>query len=100
MEVHFRTRKLQKQYEQFSEAKKTYGREVARKYIERVIILKQVRDISELSALPGLRCHPLIGDRKGQWAVKLTRYYRLIFTLAGTRSEIAFIERVSKHYDD
>ncbi|MFQ5752734.1 MAG: type II toxin-antitoxin system RelE/ParE family toxin [bacterium] len=100
MEIRFRTRKLQKQYEKSREAEKAYGREVARKYIQRVSIIKKVRDINELCALPGLRCHALRGDRQCQWAVKLTGYYRLIFTLEGKRLEVARIEEVSKHYDD
>lgn len=100
MEVRFRTRKLQKQYEKSREAEKIYGREVARKYIQRVNIIRQARDINELCALPGLRCHQLRGDRQGQWTVKLTRFYRLIFTLQGKKLEIAHIEEVSKHYDD
>lgn len=99
MEVRFRTRKLQKQYEKSHIAVKTYGREVARKYIQRVNIIKQVRDINELCALPGLYCHPLSGNRQGQWAIKLTGFYRLIFTLAGEKLEIAHIEEVSKHYE-
>ena len=100
MEVYFRTRKLQKQYEKSREAEKAYGRDVARKYIQRINIIKQARDINELCALSGLRCHSLKGDRQGQWTVKLTGYYRLIFTLEGKRLEIARIEEVSQHYDD
>lgn len=100
MEVFFRTRKLKKRYEESREAEKIYGREVARKYIERVNIIKQVHDINELCTLPGLRCHPLKGDRKGEWVIKLTGFYRLIFTLEGKKLEIVCIEEVSKHYDD
>jgi len=100
LEVRFRTRKLQKQYQKAAEAEKAYGRKVARKYIERVNIIKQARDINELCTLPGLKCHPLKGNRQGKWAVKLTGPCRLIFTLKGKRLEIAFIEEVSKHYDD
>jgi hypothetical protein len=33
MEVHFRTKKLQKQYESHKEAEKAYGATVARRYI-------------------------------------------------------------------
>ena len=79
---------------------KAYGVHVARKYIQRINIIKHVRAIEELAVLPGLRCHPLKGDRKGQFAVKLTGFYRLIFTLHGDALEIANIEEVSKHYDD
>lgn len=99
MKVRFKTRKLQKHYEQSREAEKAYGRDVARKYIQRISIIKQARDINELCALPGLRCHALKGDRQGQWAIKLTGFYRLIFILEGEKLEIARIEEVSKHYD-
>ena len=100
MEICFKTRKLQKQYQNSREAEKAYGPEVARKYILRINILKQASDLNEACTLPGLRCHPLKGNRQGQWAVKLTGYYRLIFTPEGERLEIACIEEVSKHYDD
>jgi len=100
MDVEFRTRKLQKQYEDHREAEKAYDPQVARRYIERVNIIKQARDIAELQGLRGLRCHPLKGNRETQWAMKLTGFYRLIFTLQGDKLEIARIEEVSKHYDD
>ena len=100
MDVNFRTRKLRKQYEDYQETEKAYGKDVARRYIQRVNIIKQARDIDELKKLPGLRCHPLRGDREGQWAIKLTGNYRMIFTLRGDKMEIARIEEVSKHYDD
>ena len=100
MEVQFRTRKLRKQYEHFREAKKAYGLDVARKYIQRVGIMKKARHIEELRSFPGLHCHSLKGNRQGQWAVKLTGFDRLIFTLEGERLEVARIEEVSKHYDD
>ena len=100
MDVEFRSRKMRKQYEDHREAEKAYGAEVARRYIGRVNLIKQARDIDELRRLPGLRCHPLKGGREGQWAVNLTGFYRLIFCLQGERLEIARIEEVSKHYDD
>ena len=58
------------------------------------------RDIEEFRRLPALRCHPLTGDRAGQWAVSLSGFHRLIFTLEGDRLEIATIEEVSQHYGD
>lgn len=100
MDVEFRTRKLQKQYEDYRKSEKAYGAQTARRYIERVNIIKKTRDIDELQRMPGLRCHTLKGARAGQWAVKLTGFYRLIFTLRGDQLEIACIEEVSKHYGD
>jgi proteic killer suppression protein len=100
VEVAFRTRKLQRQYERLADATRAYGSEVGRKYIVRINLMKQARDIEELRKLPALHCHPLKGDRAGQWTVSLTGFHRLIFTLEGDRLEIAMIEEVSKHYDD
>lgn len=100
MEVHFRTRKLQKQYENYKEAEKAYGASIARRYISRINIIKQTHNLKELMPLPGLRCHELKGNRKGQYAVNLTGYYRLIFTVKDKKLEIVCIEEVSKHYED
>jgi proteic killer suppression protein len=77
-----------------------FGPDVAKRYIQRINIIKHTKNIDELKKLPGLRCHPLKGNRAGQWAVKLTGFYRLIFTLEGETLDIARIEEVSKHYDD
>ena len=100
MRIAFRTHKLQREYEHSREAVRAYGDQVARKYVERISIIKAARDINELQQMTVLRCHPLTGDRAGQWAVRLTGFYRLIFTLDGEYLEIAMIEEVSKHYDD
>jgi len=100
LEVVFRTRKLKKEYTSSKDATKAYGLNVARKYIQRVNIIKNAFDIDELLLLPGLRCHPLKGERRGQYALNLTGFYRLIFSLDGKQMEIVCIEEVSKHYGD
>ena len=100
MEITFRTRKLEKEYREYARAVKAYGPEVARKYIERINIIKQVRNIDELMLLPALGCHSLRGDRRGQYSIKLNGFYRLIFTLKGDAPGIVHIEEVSKHYGD
>ncbi len=100
MRVTFRTRKLEREYCNSAMAVKAYGAQVARKYILRINIIKHARNIDEIAGLPGLHCHPLKGDRHGQFAVNLTGFYRLIFTLHGDALEIANIEEVSKHYGD
>ncbi len=100
MKILFKTRKLQKQYEDIRQAEKSYPVSVARKYIQRINIIQQTSTFEELKNLPALRCHGLKGDRSGQWAINLSGYYRLIFTLKGDQLEIVQIEQVSKHYED
>lgn len=100
MVVTFSTRRLERCYCEYRLAVRDFGEEVAHRYIQRINIIKQARDLQELQKLPGIRCHPLTGDRDGQHAVKLNGFYRLIFTLSGDNLEIVRIEEVSKHYGD
>ena len=100
MEIRFRKVKLKKQYDDYRQAEKAYGVQVGRRYIQRINIVKNSASINDLIKIEALSCHRLKGDRKGQWALKLTGFYRLIFTLVGDTLEIVQIEEVSKHYDD
>lgn len=49
-------------------------------------------------ALERPRCHPLKGELAGTYAIDLTGFMRLIFSV-GERDTVT-IERVSKHYGD
>lgn len=100
MEIKFKTKKLQKQYENHKEAVKAYGDKVAKKYIQRVGILKSAKSFDDLYRIPSLKFHPLTGNRKGEFAISLTGFYRLIITNDGDKFDIARIEEVSKHYGD
>ncbi len=100
MVVCFRTKKLESQYRDSRKAERAYGVQVARKYIQRVNIIKQTHTIEELQGLPGLRCHPLKGNRQGQWSVILKGFWRLIFTIRDDTLKVVRVEEVSKHYDD
>lgn len=100
MEIAFRTRKLEREYREYARAVKSYGSEVARRYIQRINIIKQAKDIEELKSLPALRCHSLRGNYRGEYAITLTGFYRLIISLKGNALEIVQIEEVSKHYGD
>lgn len=100
MNVSFRTRKLEKEYADGRLAVKAYGGQVARKYVQRVNIIKSAQNFDTVKQLPGLDCHPLKGNRKGQWALKLTGFMRLIVSLTDGPPEIVRIDKVSKHYGD
>jgi len=98
--VKFKTRQLEICFREHRKANKTFGGQIARKYIQRINIIQNSRSLNELMSLPGLRCHALKGTRKGEYAINLSGFYRLIFTLTGSRLEIVMIEEVSKHYGD
>ena len=98
MEIRFKTKKLQKQYENSKYAIKIYGMDVAKKYINRIDILKSAESFDDLYKIPQLKFHPLTGDRSGEFAISLTGFYSLIITNSGDIFDIAKIEEVSKHY--
>lgn len=98
--VKFRTGKLEKYYLHSKQSVREFGDKVGRKYIQRINIVKTTNSLDDLMKLPGLRCHPLKGARTGQYAINLTGFYRLIFTMVGDSINIVMIEEVSKHYDD
>lgn len=100
MHVKFRDKKLEKCFLEHKKATREFGEKVARRFIQRVNILKHTPDYNTLMKLPGLRCHPLKGDRDGQWAVTLIDRWRLIFTFEDDNMTIVQIEEVSNHYDD
>ncbi len=100
MYIRFRTRKLEKCYLSVREGSRAWGDEVARRYIQRVDVLKAIEQLDDLVTLPQLRFHPLAGNRKGQYAINITGFMRLIFTLEKGEPVVIKIEEVSKHYDD
>ena len=100
MEVRFRTKKLEKWFVRSQAAIKDLGPQLAKRYIERINLIKGVTDLSELAGLPGLRCHRLRQNRSGQWAIRLDDYMRLIFTIVKESPEVVVIQEVSKHYGD
>lgn len=63
-------------------------------------MLKAIQQVADLRSFPSLHYHPLKGERKGQYAISLTKRMRLIFTLEGDGFRIIRVEEVSKHYGD
>jgi len=100
MLVEYRTHKLQREYQRSGRAVREYGKAVAQRYVGRINIIKGATDIEELERLPAIDCHPLHGDRRGEWSITLIGRVRLIFTLQGDNLEVARIKEVSKHYGD
>lgn len=77
MEIFFKTKKLAKILNSSKLIAKHYGNS-AKKIKMRLDDMKMADNLEELMKLPG-RHHPLIGDRKGQFACDLEHPYRLIY---------------------
>lgn len=100
MEISFRTKQLERCFCDQRTAVREFGADVAKRYIQRIQIIKAARSVDELSKLPGLRFHALTGDRSGEYAINLTGFYRLIVTIVGSEVQVVQIKEVSKHYGD
>lgn len=52
-----------------------------REKIRRILyILDRTKTIDDIASVPSLHLHQLKGDRKGEWAVKITGNWRITFT--------------------
>jgi len=100
LEVNFKTKKLQKQFENHKEAFRAYGQDVGKKYIMRVVTLQRATSFDDLCKITSLHFHPLKGNRKGEYAITLVGKWRLIITNDGDEFDIAKVEEVSDHYGD
>ena len=56
-----------------------FGAESAKKLGMRLQAIEAADCLADLFTLPQCRCHPLNGDRKGQFAVDLKHPFRLVF---------------------
>lgn len=100
MRILFRTKRLERCYEDFDLGTRAWGPLVARRYIERLDLVLAVDDFETLRHQRPLRCHELKGKQKGSWAMDLRDRYRLIFSIERGDLEILRIEEVSNHYGD
>ncbi len=100
MEVTFRTDRLRKCYEQCREGERPWGEAVARKYIERINILKRCVSLQDVRCFRQLRLHKLTGKFEGRHAVTLHDRWRLLLTFEGGQPVQVRIEEVTQHYGD
>ena len=110
MELTYKNEKLKNIYENPKYNKKLakdYGTDVAKKLPKRINQLKAFNSLNDVPVNPPFRRHKLTGNRKNEFAVDITRQYRLVFTrkennlIIEDLREIKSIEimEVSKHYE-
>jgi proteic killer suppression protein len=88
----FRHRGLQRLYE-YGDRSRLNQAYVAK--IERILARLDVATTPEDVDAPGFGLHPLRGDRKGWWAVTVSRNWRIIFRFEG--EDAADVDLVDYH---
>ncbi len=79
MYIGFINKKVRKVCETHTVAVKKFGIRNADLLVQRLMEMKSADNLQVLRSIPALKCHPLIGDRKGQYAVDMVQPKRLIF---------------------
>ena len=81
MEIDYRKNKLRKQCSEASEIKRAFGVN-AKRVSSRLDEITSSPNLAVLIQIPAANCHPLTGNRAGEWAVDISGNFRLIFEIA------------------
>lgn len=98
MVIKYKSKKIEKVCTSAYEAQKKYGADMA------AVIQQRVAEIESSEAVECMvrhrigRCHPLKGNREGQYALDLVQPHRLIFSVEENSVEIARIEEIVIDY--
>jgi len=80
MEIHYRTKKLERSLTTVKGLSKAYGR-LARKINQRIHQLKSADNLSVIAQLPALRLHSHLGKNKGVWSIDIQENWRILFKI-------------------
>lgn len=80
MKIEYKSGKLRKQLEDASEIKKAFGSN-AKRVSARMDDIRAAPNLAVLIQVRSANCHPLSGDKKGEWAVDISGNYRIIFEI-------------------
>jgi hypothetical protein len=79
LDITYKSRKLEKICEDKKVSVKSYGIDMANKIKLRINEIRASDSVEEMIQYQIGRCHALVGDRFGEYAVDLVQPFRLIF---------------------
>ena len=98
IEIRYRTNRLKRICENAEDATKAYGNEMAEKIHLRIDQISAADNVEMLVLHRIGRCHGLVGNRKGQYAMDLCHPYRLIFTKVDSHTVSVRIEEIADYH--
>jgi len=78
--VGYKSNRLRKELSSASEIKRNFGAN-AKRLSSRLDDIASAPTLAILMQMPAANCHPLSGDRRGEWAVDVSANFRLIFEI-------------------
>jgi proteic killer suppression protein len=91
LDITYKTTKIKKICTDAKTAEKNFGREMADKIHQRIDEIHAADTVEMLMEAHIGRCHPLTGNRKGQYAMDLVHPKRLVFEKRGNQIQVAKI---------
>ena len=79
-------------------AVKKYNKEMAIAILKRIAQLASAKSIGEVISSKLGRCHPLKGNRKGQYAIDLIHPARLVFSIEDGEIKICLIIEITDYH--
>lgn len=98
LNITYKNKKIEKECTDAKVSDKKYGREMSERIQMRIDQIKAVDSVEEMVAWHIGRCHRLIGNRSGQYAVDLVHPYRLTFEKHGGKIQIAHITEIVDYH--
>ena len=98
MEITYKNHKIEKICTNAKVAEKFYGKEMAEKIHMRIDQISAADTVEMMIQFHIGRCHPLVNNRKGQYAVDLVHPYRLVFEKNGDEIQIANILEIVDYH--
>lgn len=81
MNIVYSNNRLRKQLSSASEIKRAFGTN-AKRVAQRMADITASPNLAVLQQIPQANCHPLTGNREGEWALDISANHRMIFEIA------------------
>ncbi|MCI8283713.1 MAG: plasmid maintenance system killer protein [Firmicutes bacterium] len=98
MEIRYKNNKIKKICTSAYEAEKRHGKDMADKIHQRVDEISASETVEEMIQFKIGRCHPLMGNYKGKYALDLVHPYRLVFEKIDNVVQIANILEITDYH--
>ena len=98
MDITYKDKKIKKICTDATVASRKYGIENAEKIQQRISEIAAADTVEFMIRFKIGRCHPLVQNRKGQYAVDLVHPYRLVFEKKGEEIQIVNILEIVDYH--
>ena len=98
LEMKYKSNNLERVCTEYHLAQRKYGERMAKLIHQRVDQLQSADSIEMLVQYSIGRCHPLGGDRKGEYAMDLVHPFRLVFEQSMTDIQIVKIINIEDYH--